>query len=250
MLELNRSLPMRPIPENSLMNRPYTTTILAMSADGKIADAARSPARFSSAVDQAHLEKQIASTDGVLFGAGTLRAYGTTRSLSDPQLLQARQQRGLPPQPVQIVCSASAALDPQWRFFQQAVPRWLLTTAAGAERWRASMTAGFDRILVADAARDEIDWHDAFTQFSQLGLEQLSILGGGKLIASLLAVDFIDELWLTICPVLVGGATAPTPVEGEGFAASQLPHLELVAVEQVEQEIFLHYKRRRSVKID
>lgn len=245
MLQLNRSSPKLPLPENLLMNRPYTTTILAMSADGKIADAARSPARFSSAIDQAHLEKQIALTDGVLFGAGTLRAYGTTRSLSDPQLLQARKQRGLPPQPVQIVCSASAALDPQWRFFQQAVPRWLLTTADGAECWRASMAEGFDRILVADVG-GEIDWEDAFAQLSQLGLQRLGILGGGELIASLLAVDFIDEFWLTICPVLVGGATAPTPVEGEGFSSPQLPHLELLAVEQVEQEIFLHYKRQRS----
>jgi 5-amino-6-(5-phosphoribosylamino)uracil reductase len=228
------------------MNRPHTTIILAMSADGKIADAARSPARFSSAADQAHLEKRIASTDGVLFGAGTLRAYGTTRSLSDPKLLQERQKQGLPPQPVQIVCSASATLDPQWRFFQQAVPRWLLTTAEGAEGWQASRTEGFDRILVADADRGEIDWHDAFNQLSQLGLERLGILGGGELIASLLAVDFIDEFWLTICPVLVGGATAPTPVEGEGFSSPQLPHLELLELERVEQEIFLHYKRQRS----
>lgn len=59
-----------------------------MSMDGKIADVKRSPARFSSRADKAHLEKQIAAADAVLFGASTLRAYGTTLSISNPQLLQ------------------------------------------------------------------------------------------------------------------------------------------------------------------
>ena len=54
--------------------RPHTTVVLAMSADGKIADVKRSPARFGSAADKAHLEKQVAQVDAVLFGAGTLRA--------------------------------------------------------------------------------------------------------------------------------------------------------------------------------
>ncbi|MDR9405249.1 MAG: dihydrofolate reductase family protein, partial [Halothece sp. Uz-M2-17] len=58
------------------MNRPHTTVVLAMSADGKIADTARSAAEFSSHIDRAHLERQVAKADAILFGAGTLRAHG------------------------------------------------------------------------------------------------------------------------------------------------------------------------------
>ena len=68
----------------------HATVILAISADGKIADAVRSPARFGSAKDKAHLEQQVAASDAVLFGNGTLQAYGTTMRVISPELLSNR----------------------------------------------------------------------------------------------------------------------------------------------------------------
>jgi 5-amino-6-(5-phosphoribosylamino)uracil reductase len=76
----------------------------------------------------------------------------------------------------------------------------------------------------------------------QLGIKRLGILGGGELVASLLAADLIDEVWLTVCPLLLGGATAPTPVGGEGFPSKLARRLELLDVETIEQEVYLHYR--------
>jgi 5-amino-6-(5-phosphoribosylamino)uracil reductase len=244
--------------------RPQTTVILAMTADGKIADRVRSPARFSSATDKAHLEKQISLVDGVLFGAGTLRAYETTLPISNPDLLSAREQLQQPLQPVHIVCSASARLDPRWRFFSQPVPRWLLTSTTGAKFWqelqgrqgnkgdkgdkgdkvdKKTNKQGFDRILIAEAENNssKIDWIGALAQLKELGLQKLAILGGGELVASLLEIDAIDEFWLTVCPLILGGATAPTPVAGIGLTTQQARRLKLLSVRETEGEIFLHY---------
>src|SRR6476646_8164397 len=209
---------------DSALARPYTTVVLAMSADGKIADVRRSPARFGSAADKAHLEKQVAQADAVLFGAGTLRAYGTTLRVFDPELLRMRSQQGQPRQPVQIVCSRWAVFDPDLRFFKQPVPRWLLTTTLGAKGWQEK--SGFERILVAETAEQTLDLQNAFQQLVSLGIRRLAVLGGGELVASLMALDLIDELWLTVCPLILGGAIAPTPVEGLGFAAELAPRLE------------------------
>lgn len=245
--------------------RPRTTAILAMTADGKIADRSRSPARFSSATDKAHLEKQISLVDGVLFGSGTLRAYETTLPISDPDLLNARKQLQRSPQPVHIVCSASARLNPQWRFFSQPVPRWLLTNSTGAQFWQEEASFGsrksqvwdkgsretrkqeFDRILIAQSEQNssKIDWIDALAQLKALGLQTLAILGGGELVASLLEIDAIDEFWLTVCPLILGGANAPTPVEGIGFTAQQAKCLKLLSVREIKGEIFLHYSLQR-----
>ena len=226
-------------------HRPHTTAILAMTADGKITDFQNSPARFGSAYDRVHLEQQISLVDGVLFGAATLRSYGTTMSVSNPLLLQARTQRSQPPQPVQIVVSASGDLDPQWRFFQQPVPRWLLTVPSGAKLWHSR--AGFERILIVHGTKENqsaINWSATFAQLQELNLHKLAILGGGELIASLLAEDLIDELWLTVCPLIFGG-NAPTPVGGPGWLQSQGKKLHLQQVKQVKQEVFLHYLVRR-----
>lgn len=225
-------------------NRPHTTVILAMSADGKIADVERSPARFTSEEDKAHLEQQIAACDGVLVGAGTLRAYGTTLRVSQPALLQQRFQQNFPPQPIQIVASRTANIDPQLRFFRQPVERWLLTTATGAQQWQEC--SEFKQILVYETPDSlEINWTAALEQMANLGLSRLAVLGGGQLVASLIGSDLIDEFWLTLCPLILGGARSPTPVDGAGFSPTLAPRLELLEVKTVGQEVFLHYRLQR-----
>jgi 5-amino-6-(5-phosphoribosylamino)uracil reductase len=225
-------------------NRPHTTVVLAMSADGKIADEGRSPARFSSPADKIHLEQQVAAADAVLFGAGTLRAYSTTIRVCEQQLIQQRYQQLLPPQPVQIVVSASGDIDRQLRFFRQPVPRYLLTTTRGAKLWQN--LSEFDRVIVCETAKSKINWIDALEKISAMGLKRLAVLGGGEIVAAMLAADLIDELWLTVCPLLLGGNNAPTPVDGEGFTELIAPRLELLSAKVIASEVFLHYRRQRG----
>lgn len=215
----------------------HTTVVLAMSADGKIADVQRSPARFGSPADKAHLETQVAQADAVLFGAETLRAYKTTLPITNPGLLELRQQNHQPPQPIQIVASRSANLNSDWHFFSQPIPRWLLTTPT-AQAWSSPY---FDRILTTGTA-DGIDWRSAWKILVDSGIQRLAVLGGGAIVWSLLELDLIDELRLTICPLLLGGTIAPTPVAGLGFLEAIAPRLQLVSVEAIANEVFLHYR--------
>jgi 5-amino-6-(5-phosphoribosylamino)uracil reductase len=222
-----------------MKNRLHTTVILAMTVDGKIADYQSSAARFGSINDRIHLEQQVSLSDAVLFGAGTLRAYGSTMSVSNPLLLQERKARSQSPQPVQIVVSGSGNLDSQWRFFQQPVPRWLITLPGNDNKWRSR--AEFERILIAPEHNSIINWTKTWQQLAKLGLNRLAILGGGELVASLLAENLVDELWLTLCPLILGGNSAPTPVGGTGFIQSQGKKLQLLEIKHIEQELFLHY---------
>lgn len=229
---------------NSLTrSAPAVTVVLAMSLDGKIADVNRSAARFGSSVDRQHLETQIAAADAVLFGAGTLRAYGTTLRVSNPELLGQRKQQGKPPQPAQVVCSRSADIPTQIRFFNQPVPRWLLTTQAGAKRWQPE--PGFDRILVAETGTGDLDWGAAFQQLASAQIQRIAVLGGGELVASLIAAGLVDDLWITVCPLILGGREAPTPVAGLGFPEAIAPRVELLTMQAIGHEVFLHYRLLR-----
>lgn len=231
--------------------RPHVAVVLAMSADGKIADTHRSAARFSSSADKAHLEAQIAKADAALFGAGTLRAYGTTLPVSNPHLIDERRQRQQPDQPIQMVCSASGSLDWRWRFFRQPVPRWLITTLPGQKVWQASIAEAteqvlFDQILFSD---EPLNWPAIMGELcvptgDRPPIKHLSVLGGGELVASLLQHGLVDELYLTLCPLLIGGATAPSPVEGTGFPLSAAPALKLQSARREGDEVFLHYSVR------
>ncbi len=220
-------------------NRPKTTVILATTADGKIADFKRNAARFGSAIDKNHLEQQISLVDAVIFGAGTLRAYGTTLTLKKPELLATRKQQNKPSQPINIVISAGGKIADNLRFFSQPVPHWLITTEEGAK----NNTSNFEKVLKFSAIETgKIDLVAVFKQLKEIGLNNVAILGGGELVASCLEQNLIDEFWLTLCPYILGGKTAPTPVEGKGFLSKHSRKLELLSLEQIGQEIFLHYK--------
>lgn len=216
------------------------TVVLAMSLDGKIADVGRSPARFGSARDKAHLEARIAEADGFLFGATTLRAYGTTLPITNPDLLRQRQAEGRSPQPVHIVCSRAAEFAPNLRFFQQPVPRWLLTTPAGADRWQSRPE--FAQVFVLPETATGLDWAIALPLLFQAGIKRLVLGGGGELVAALVAANAVNDFWITVCPLLLGGRSAPTLVGGSGWLEAIAPRLELLSAEAIAQEVFLHYR--------
>jgi 5-amino-6-(5-phosphoribosylamino)uracil reductase len=220
------------------------TLVLAMTADGKISDASKSQPKFGSAEDFAHLERQVALADAIIVGAGTLRDGGSAMRVMDEALIAARKERGQPPQPAQIICSLQGEFEPDLPFFKQPIPRWLLTTDRGAAKWLD--TGKFDRILIAETATGKIDWDSAFEQLSALNMDRIACLGGGELAATLLEIDRIDDIWLTVCPIIYGGYTSPSPVTGAGFSPALAPRLELLTVDRVEQEIFLHYRVIKS----
>jgi 5-amino-6-(5-phosphoribosylamino)uracil reductase len=223
--------------------RLKTTLVLAMTADGKISDVQKSPPTFGSKRDYAHLEEQMALADVILVGSGTLNDGGETVLVSSPQLIRARTERGQPPQPIQIICSRTGKIDRNVPFFSQPISRWLITTRIGATDWVD--LSNFDRVLICETSDGDIDWQAVTTQLTQLNIETICFLGGSELAASLFAANFIDELWLTVCPFIYGGSAAPSPVSGAGFTPELAPRLELLSVDRVEQELFLHYRVKK-----
>jgi 5-amino-6-(5-phosphoribosylamino)uracil reductase len=222
-----------------------TTLVLAMTADGKISDVTKSAPSFGSQRDYAHMEAQIMRSDAVLVGSGTLNDGGSAVE-TKPSLIQARLAQGKSAQPPQIICSRSGNIDPTLPFFRQPIDRWLITTKTGAANWL--QRDSFDRVLVCETTDGrDLDWQAVKVKLAELNIENVCFLGGAELAASLFAANFIDELWLTICPFIYGGSTAPTPVAGVGFTPALAPRLELLTVDRVDQELFLHYKVKKTI---
>ncbi|MBE9222499.1 RibD family protein [Cyanobacterium stanieri LEGE 03274] len=228
-----------------MSNFPHTTAILAMSADGKISPHSGTPARFSSPQDLKHLEEQISLCDAILFGANTLRAYGTTLTIKQPHLLAQRKNRQQTPQPINIVCSSSGKLDQNYRFFDQPVKRVLLTTQKGKENWLNNINKNqkqilFDDYLISEHNQEKINWQQIFNHLKAIKINHIAILGGGEIIASILAENLINDLWITLCPVILGGNQAPTPVGGIPLESPL--GMKLKEIKKIEQELFLHYQ--------
>lgn len=216
--------------------RPHLVAILAQSLDGKLAAHRGQRPHFPSPEDYRHLETQAARQQALIMGAATLRAYGTALRLRDPELIQRRIAQGLPPQPLTIICSGSGEIPEELPFFRQPLTRWLWTTPAGSRQWQGR--PDFAEIWVA------ADWDltARLARLRQRGIERVGLLGGGQLLGAFLQAQALDELWVTLAPVLLSGyADAPASIEGWQLQGSP-PRLELLECRRGSQELFLHYR--------
>ena len=137
-----------------------------------------------------------AVADAVVVGAGTARTedYGPVRLR--PAGAAWRERHGLPAQPPLVLVSRSLDLDPAARCF--AGPT-VVVTCAGA--------SGLDRFPDVVVAGDgEVDLVDAVRQLHARGLTRLLCEGGPQLLTAMLAAGLLDELCLTLTPLLLGPA--------------------------------------------
>ena len=77
-------------------------------------------------------------------------------------------------------------------------------------------------------------------------MKQLLIEGGGQVNFDLFRAGLIDEVYLTLCPKIIGGRDVTTSVEGDGFDFLNIVDAELLDHRTVGNEIFLHYSVQRD----
>lgn len=178
--------------------------MLAVSLDGRLAPAEGGVAQLGGGGDRQVLEEALAWADAALVGAETLRRHGSTCLIHRPSLLEERRRQGRAAQPIAIAVSRSGRLPAALPFFRQPLERWLLQTPPLPP---ATPAEGFERHLPMDG------WGQALEALGGLGQRRLLVLGGAQLAASLAAEDLLDELQLTVCPRLLGGAHGWMPAD-------------------------------------
>jgi 5-amino-6-(5-phosphoribosylamino)uracil reductase len=92
-------------------------------------------------------------------------------------------------------------------FFRQPLERWLLRIDPSLPSPGPPVPAGFSRI------ESHPDWSRGLTHLAAMGLEKLAVLGGARLASALVQEDLVDELQLTVCPLLLGGGHSWLPPE-------------------------------------
>ncbi|MEO5902665.1 MAG: bifunctional diaminohydroxyphosphoribosylaminopyrimidine deaminase/5-amino-6-(5-phosphoribosylamino)uracil reductase RibD [Gemmatimonadaceae bacterium] len=174
-------------------DRPWVTLKLAISLDGSIAPADRTPAMLTNEVSRAFVQKMRAASDAIAVGAATAAA-------DDPQLTSRYDP---PPRvaPTRIVFDRSARLSSQSRLAQTAreVPT-LLVTAETIELPRDLASLGVESLPAHDLG-------DALRKLKTRGFNSLMIEGGAGLAASFLGAGFVDRLVIFQAPIILGSGS-------------------------------------------
>jgi riboflavin-specific deaminase-like protein len=219
-------------------HRPYVILNFVVTVDGQASLGATGAAHIGSATDHRLLRVLRAHADGLLHGAGTVRADNFPPRVPD-DLVPERLSRGLQPQPLAVVITRSGNIEPDNRYFSGRTP--VIVTTADA-RPRVAERFG-TRALVISAGEDTVDLAEGLEMLrSDHGIRLLVCEGGPTLARALLEGRNLDEVFLTIAPKLGSDRHARRLLEGAPFPAHALPRLELLHVLSHESELFLRYR--------
>lgn len=226
--------------KNSL---PFVFLNVAITADGKLAPANRKFVPFSSQRDQQLLLELRTQADAVMAGARTVDSTPVTLGVGGEKYRAARLANGLAESHIRVVVSGSGTLDPNAKIFQDRSSP-IIILASG--RIRRSRLSKLERLadVVKIFGEEELDFGAAL-QWLRREWQVKSLLceGGGEINAALLMAGLVDEIYVTICPKILGGRNAPTLADGEGVEkVSEAIGLKIKSLKRVGDELFLVYR--------
>lgn len=140
--------------------------------------------------------------DVLLVGAGTVRIEGYGPIRTDTEHAARRRALGLAEVPPIAIVSASLDLDPGAPLFTEAAARTMVITHGGAPAGRRAALAEVADVIVAGAS--SVDLPSALTALAGRGLARVLCEGGPHLFGALLAAGCVNELCVTVTPMLAG----------------------------------------------
>jgi riboflavin biosynthesis pyrimidine reductase len=175
--------------------------------------------------------------DVILVGAGTARAegYRPTRGADSWAALGLRG--GRPSAPPLALVTRSLDLDPAAPLIAQApadARTIVITCATSPADRRAALAAVADVIVAGD---DSVDLKAALSALAGRGLARVLCEGGPRLLSDVIGGGLLDELCLTLAPVLAG----PGPVRVLGGGPIPARRLSLAHLLQEDGALFARY---------
>ena len=209
-------------------HRPYVLVNMVMSADGKIVIEGTEQG-IGSKTDQRLMRELRVNADVILNGAATLRASGASPRFGDEALDAIRLQQGKPRYPTSTVLTESGDLPLDRIFFTARDFDAVVFTAGELPEDRRSAIERTGRPIVALSRGDTVPAMLRHMR-QEMGASVLLLEGGADLNRAFLDYDAVDEYFMTLGPVLVGGRDGLGAIGGDaGWSLDQARRLQLLA---------------------
>ncbi|HET7128843.1 MAG TPA: dihydrofolate reductase family protein [Gaiellaceae bacterium] len=187
-----------------------------------------------------------ASADVILVGAGTMRASPTgtwqperVYPPAGEAFAELRRRRRRPASPTVAFVTAGGWFAPAHPALEERAI--VLTTRGAVTRLRRSVPAASEVVAVNEG--EQVDLRQALTCLHERGHSMILSEGGPTLFASLLASRLVDDLFLTISPLLAGrdGHSRLPLVQGVELVPDATAMLRLRSARRHKDHLFLRY---------
>lgn len=217
--------------------RPWLTLKLAMTLDGRIADAQGRSKWITGSAARKVVHDARRRADAVMVGAGTVLA-------DDPSLLP-RPPRGRKTWRV-IVDAAGRVPDTAQVFRDEAVERTLVATTNRCPDARmASWLAVGAQVAVLPGAGTGVDLPALMDHLGGLGLLHVLCEGGGALAGSLVRAGLVDEYLIFHAARILGGDGPVAAFGGPGWPLESAPSLRIREVRQIGPDLLVRARPLR-----
>jgi len=186
-----------------------------------------------------------AAADAIVIGAGTFRAHEGPWTAENAypngaqHFIELRRREGARPQPTLILVTASGNVGDSRSKLQGTI---VITTSEGAHRIEQNAAGVAEVVQLSDT--ESIDLREVIRSLSERGYGRILMEGGPTLMGESLKAGIVEELFLTVSPVIAGGGQMqPRPTLAAGvdlLPAAPLPG-QLLSVHRSDAYLFLRY---------
>ena len=211
------------------MKRPYVVINCAMSADGKIASPSGKQMRISCDEDIKRMYELRNGCDAVLVGINTVLS-------DDPKLTVKEKYVKNPKQPIRIVLDTNCK-TPVGSLVVNDVAKTLIITGQQCDN-------NFDdnvEVIVCNTNKDGlVDLEKLMEILYNKGIKKLMVEGGGTVIWNFLKSGFVNDFYVYVGPMIIGGKDTPTITGGKKI--DEVSNLKLVETKTIGPGTLLHYR--------
>jgi len=214
------------------MNRPYIIINCAMSADGKIASPSGKQLRISNEEDIKRMYNLRNEADAVLVGVNTI--------ISDnPKLTVKEKYVENPKNPIRVILDTHCRTREDALAVDDKVKTLIISNGECDKNYAESVEV----VQCGVDFEGIINLEEMLGILQSRGIKKLLVEGGSTVIWNFLKHGFVDDLFVFIGPIIIGGKYTPSMADGDGISTeADLINLEVVDVARINTGILVHYR--------
>ena len=212
--------------------RPHVIFSAAITLDGKLATRT-GDSKLSSKEDKKRVHKLRSRVDAILIGKNTVK-------IDDP-LLSVRNIKKK--NPIRIILDSNATICTNSRILKTCskIPT-IIAVGQKAHKKNLRKLEKFS-VQIIVCGKYKVNIKKLLRILKKKGINNILVEGGGTINWAFVKENLVDEAIITITPYLVGGITATTLVDGDGFSTiTKSIKLKLKNISKMKNEVILHYE--------
>jgi len=224
--------------------RPFVFINAAMSADGKIATIKRRQTRISGSLDFDRMDELRATSDAIMVGIGTVLSDNPSLTVKSKGRKERRLSAGLEENPARIVVDSMARTPVDADILKKGEGKRIIAVCENAPVQNVLELSRFAEIICTGQRR--VDLAKLLIELKNSGIKKIMVEGGATLNWGLISEGLVDEIYTFIGNIIIGGRSAPTLVDGDGFV-SDYCKLSLISCEKLEEGLLIKWKSNSNL---